>query len=108
MATTRDEQAPLSWEQILLAINPQQGLHKARLRGLVNAIQKAHQEGQPLDPEVEGYAKALMASIIYEQVNAMIGDLMVPRDRNQARIRRRGRSVRNRAVHGGRQPVRLF
>ena len=108
MATTRDEQTPLSWAEVLLAINPQQGLHNARLRGLVNAIQKTHQDGQPLGPEVEGYARALLASAIREQINAMIGDQLVPRNRNQARIRPSGRSVRNRTAHGGCRSVRLF
>jgi hypothetical protein len=108
MATTRDEQAPVSWEEVLLAINPYQGLDNIRIRELVNVIQETYQDDHPLDPEVEEYFKMLIASSVCQGVSAMIGDLLTPRGRNQVSGRPRGRSVRNMIVHGGRQQVRLF
>ena len=108
MATTRDEQAPVSWEEVLLAINPHQGLDNFRIRELVNAIQETHQADQTLDPQVEEYFKLLIASSIYQEINAMIGDLLIPRERDQAGIRPRGRHARNAIIHGGRRPVRPF
>ena len=108
MATTRDEHAPVSWEEVLLAINPHPGMDNLRIRGLVNAIQETDQNDQTLDPEVEEYFKLLIASSIYQEINAMIGDLLVPRERDQAGIRPHGRRVRNMIVHGGRRPVRPF
>ena len=108
MATTRDEQAPVSWEEVLLAINPHPGMNNFRIRELVNAIQETHQDEQTLDPEVEEYFRLLIASSIYQQINAMIGDLLIPRERDQAGIRPRRRHMRNMIVHGGRRPVRAF
>ena len=108
MATTRDEQAPVSWKEVLLAINPYQGLDNIRIRELVNAIQETHQDDHPLDPEVAEYFNLLIASSVYREVSAMIGDFLTPRERNQVSVRPRGGSVRKMTVHGGRRPVRPF
>lgn len=108
MATTRDEQAPVSWEEALLAINPHPGLDNLRIRELVNAIQGTDQDDPALDPRVEEYFKLLIASSIYREINAMIGDLLTPRERDQAGIRPRGRHARNMVAHRGRRPIRPF
>lgn len=108
MATTRDEQAPVSWEEVLLAINPYQGLDTIRIRELVNVIQETGQDDQPLDPEVEEYFKMLIASSVCQEINAMIDDVLISRERSGGRFRHRGRGVRNMIVHGGRRPIRPF
>ena len=98
----------MSLEEALRAANPHQGLDTIKIRELINVIQETGQDDQPLDPEVEAYFKILIASSVCQEVNAMIGDLLIPRERSRIRFRHRGRGKRNMAVHSGRRTVRPF
>ena len=108
MATTRDKQAPVSWEEMLLAINPNQASDNFSIRELVDAIQETHQDNQTLDPQVEEYLKLLIAASMYQEISAMIGNLFIAREHRRSGIRSRRRHARNTIAYGERRPIRPF
>lgn len=103
MVTTRDERIPMTLDQVLLAINPQQGLNKNRIRNVAEAINEARRDGESDIEEIEEVVKMLIASSVHAEVNNIIGSFFVPSGRSRLGLRVR---ARNTMSHGRRPPAR--
>lgn len=78
MTTTRNEPPPISWDDLLAAISPRQGLAGADLQRAVTAITAAHQEGQITAAEAAEIIKVLIGIRMSAQVNTMVNDFFTP------------------------------
>lgn len=78
MTTTRNEDVPVSWDDLVAAVRPRRGLAGDDLRRAVAAVAAAQQEGQITAAEAAEIIKALLAIAMSGQVNAMVNDFFTP------------------------------
>ena len=78
MTTATSKLPPISWDDLLSAISPQQGLANADLRRAITAVATAQQEGRITDKDAAELIKMLAAVAVNRQVNAMVADFFTP------------------------------
>lgn len=78
MATIRNEQLPVSWDDLLAAISPRRGISNADLQRAVTAITAAQQEGQITAEEAAELIKVLLAAMLSGRVNTMVNEFFTP------------------------------
>ena len=106
--TTRNEHSPVSWEEVLLAIFPQEGLDSESIRSIVRVIGEARDNGQASDEQVEEVLKLLIASSARHEVNTMLSNFFTPSVRRLTDRHTEINSIRDMVVHRGRRPVRVI
>ena len=74
MATTRDERNPVSWEDLLAAINPPKATPEELYEIALDEITTAWREGHLTDEEADGLIKELIAARVRYEMRGMIDD----------------------------------
>ena len=87
MTTATSKLPPISWDDLLSAISPQQGLANADLRRAITAVVTAQQEGRITDKDAAELIKMLAAVAVNRQVNAMVNDFFTPDAQGRLGIR---------------------
>ncbi len=94
MATTRDERSPVSWEDLLAAINPPKATPEELYERALDSIVVDWQEGHLTEEEADDLIKELMAARIRYEMRGMIKDAFSPQvGRRSGKAPRRGFSL---------------
>ena len=78
MADTRDERHPVSWEDLLAAINPPKKTPEELYESALDEVIVAWQEGILTDAEADDLIQELISAKIHYEMRGIISDAFSP------------------------------
>ena len=78
MASTRDERPPVSWADLLAAINPPKKTPEELYERALDGIIAAWQEGKLTDAEADELVQELISARIHYEMRGIINDALSP------------------------------
>ena len=94
MATTRDKRVPVSWEDLLAAINPPKATPEELYERALDSIVADWRAGHITEDEAEAMLQKLMSARVRYEIRGMINDTFAPDfGRRNEKTTRRGFSL---------------
>lgn len=86
MATTRDERQPVTWEDLLAAINPSEESQEENVWRAIDEVTAAWQDGYITHEEATALIRLLMSANVEYEMGRIIGDAFSSNERGKTEM----------------------